>query len=58
MLHLSVNDNGRGFNPLKLSEVEGLGVLGMRERASLVGGELAVTSTIGEGTQVYLKVPI
>jgi PAS domain S-box-containing protein len=58
MLHLAVSDNGRGFNHLKLSEVEGLGVLGMRERASLVGGDLVVKSTIGEGTQVYLKVPI
>ncbi len=58
MLHLSVSDNGQGFNPLKLSEVEGLGVLGMRERASLVGGELAVKSVIGEGTQVHLKVPL
>jgi len=58
MLQLSVSDNGRGFNPLELSEVEGLGVLGMRERASLVGGELLVKSALGEGTQVLLKVPL
>ena len=58
MLHLAVLDNGRGFNLLELSEVEGLGVLGMRERASLVGGDLVVKSAIGEGTQVHLKVPI
>ena len=58
LLHLSVLDNGRGFNPLELSEVEGLGVLGMRERASLVGGDLVVKSVLGQGTQVHLKVAI
>lgn len=57
-MHLSVSDNGRGFNARKLSEVEGLGVLGMRERASLVGGELMVKSEIGKGTLVSLKVPM
>jgi PAS domain S-box-containing protein len=57
-LSLSVSDNGRGFNPAELSGPEGLGLLGMRERASLVGGELEVNSVIGSGTQVYFKVPL
>ena len=42
----------------RLLEAEGLGVPGMRERASLVGGELEVQSEQGNGTQVYLRVPI
>jgi len=57
-LSLSVSDNGRGFNPDELSGPEGLGLLGMRERASLVDGELEVNSVIGSGTQVYFKVPL
>ena len=43
-LSLAVVDDGRGFNPLELSDSEGLGVVGMRERAGLVGGTLKVHS--------------
>jgi PAS domain S-box-containing protein len=57
LLSLSVTDNGRGFDPSGLSELEGLGLIGMRERASLVGGKLAVDSQAGQGTRVYFEVP-
>ncbi len=57
-LSLAVVDDGRGFNPLELSDAEGLGVAGMRERASLVGGTLEVYSQPGEGTRVLFKVPL
>jgi PAS domain S-box-containing protein len=57
-LMLAVTDDGQGFDALDLTESEGLGVAGMRERASLVGGELEVHSEPGEGTQVHLQVPI
>ncbi len=57
-LRLSVTDNGRGFNPSGLSELEGLGLIGMRERASLAGGELAVDSRRGQGTRVAFQVPL
>jgi PAS domain S-box-containing protein len=57
-LTLSIIDDGRGFNPVELTEFEGLGVLGMQERASLVGGDLEVRSGTGQGTQIYFKVPI
>ena len=48
----------RGFNPLDLSDSQGLGVAGMRERASLVGGILEVYSQPGKGTRVYFKVSL
>ncbi len=57
-LTLAVVDDGRGFNLLELSDSEGLGVAGMRERASLVGGTLDVFSQPGKGTQVLFKVPV
>ena len=57
-LTLAVVDDGRGFNPLELSDAEGLGVVGMRERASLVGGTLEVYSQPEEGTRVLFKVPL
>jgi signal transduction histidine kinase len=57
-LTLTVVDNGRGFNIMELSESEGLGVAGMRERAALVGGELEIQSRPDKGTRVYFRVPI
>jgi signal transduction histidine kinase len=53
-----VEDNGQGFEPGELSSSRGLGVLGMRERAELIGGTLAIRSRPGEGTSVRLTVPL
>ena len=58
LLTLAVVDDGQGFDALHLSESEGLGVAGMRERATLVGGSLDVESTPQKGTRVYFEVPI
>jgi PAS domain S-box-containing protein len=58
ILSLSVVDDGRGFNIAVLSENEALGVAGMRERATLVGGELEVRSQRNKGTEVTFRVPI
>ena len=56
-LILAVKDDGNGFDALNLSESEGLGIAGMRERAALVGGSLEVHSEQGVGTEVYFIVP-
>jgi PAS domain S-box-containing protein len=58
ILTLEVADNGLGFNSLDLSDSEGLGVAGMRERAALINGTLEVYSQPEKGTRVYFKVPI
>jgi PAS domain S-box-containing protein len=58
VLTLSVADNGQGFGPEILSRVQGLGVAGMRERATLLGGNLTVTSRPNEGTRIDLTVPL
>lgn len=55
---LLVTDNGKGFSVPELSESEGLGVAGMRERAMLVGGTLEVHSLIQSGAKVYFRVPL
>jgi PAS domain S-box-containing protein len=57
-LTLAIVDDGCGFNPLELSDSEGLGVAGMRERASLVGGTLEVHSEPEKGCRVLFEVPI
>lgn len=55
-LVLTVEDDGSGFKDRGLSESEELGMAGMRERAALVGGSLAVDSNPGKGTRVCFKV--
>jgi len=61
VLQLRVDDDGIGFitngTPAR-SNGEGFGLEGMRERASLIGGELAVSSRDGGGTSVRLAVPV
>jgi two-component system sensor histidine kinase UhpB len=54
---LRISDDGRGFAQLNgASRNGGLGVLGMRERALLVGGQLTLWSAPGEGTRVELMI--
>ncbi len=54
-----VEDDGRGFEPSGSVESNeaGLGILGMRERASIAGGELEIESASGRGTTVRVRVP-
>lgn len=58
LLTLAVIDDGQGFDAHHLSDSEGLGVAGMRERATLVGGVLEVHARPKKGTRVYFRVPI
>jgi PAS domain S-box-containing protein len=56
VLSLVVRDDGAGFDPTSArrmaSEGASLGLLGMQERVSLVGGLFAISSTLGAGTEV------
>ena len=58
ILTLEVSDDGRGFNSIDLSDSEGLGIAGMRERAALVNGTLEVYTQPEKGTRIYFKVPL
>lgn len=51
-----VEDDGQGFE-LSGSIEEGLGMLGMEERAAIAGGELEVDSAPGRGTTVRVRLP-
>ena len=59
-LSLRVADNGQGFEQTEaFSEVGGhFGLLGMRERAERLGGELQLHSEPGHGTEVEVTVPL
>jgi PAS domain S-box-containing protein len=52
-----IEDDGRGFNPALDKNANGLGLLGMYERLSLVGGSLQVESSPGSGTTVRARIP-
>lgn len=55
---VQVRDDGRGFRPPRVSgDGQGLGLLGMRERAHSVGGRLEVESEPGSGTAVRAFLP-
>ncbi|HBB86540.1 MAG TPA: hypothetical protein DC047_02865 [Blastocatellia bacterium] len=58
ILVLSVKDNGKGISDNGKSEQQSLGLLGMRERAHLIGGEVSIARAEGHGTVVTLRVPI
>lgn len=60
-LHLEVQDDGRGFDLSAMNQRAtaggSLGVLGMQERATLLGGQLDIGSAPGEGCTVQLRCP-
>lgn len=58
-LRLRVEDDGKGFDPLDAFSALGghFGLIGMRERAERLGGELKLYSRPGAGTQVEVVVP-
>lgn len=55
-VRMEIEDDGQGFDPAALT-VEGLGLVGMRERAQGLGGTLSVRSERGRGTLVSVLVP-
>jgi len=52
-----IEDNGVGFDAEAAGQSGRLGLLGMRERAEMLGGTLAIESTIGSNTTIYAEVP-
>ena len=57
-VELEVKDNGRGITESEKTNARSLGLLGMKERALLVGGEVSIEGRNGEGTTVMVRVPL
>jgi signal transduction histidine kinase len=63
-VRMQVTDTGRGFVPPPLvgpeatERVEHIGLRGMRERVTLVGGHFAIESAPGQGTRIVVEVPV
>ena len=54
---LEIRDNGRGVTGANLANAKSLGLLGMQERAHLLGGEVTFTLRPGGGTVVTVRIP-
>ncbi len=57
-LMLQVCDDGRGISDSEISKPMALGLLGMKERALLSGGEFQISGAPDEGTKVVVKIPL
>jgi len=57
-LALLIRDNGRGFDQADPSLSKSLGLLGMRERAAILGGWVNISSAPGKGTTVTAWIPL
>jgi two-component system sensor histidine kinase UhpB len=58
MIVLRVKDNGKGIAEGEIFGTKSLGLLGMRERSHLLGGEVSISGHGGEGTVVTVQVPL
>jgi len=57
-LILEVQDNGRGLTGRERSGTRSLGLLGMRERATMLDGEINIIGRQGKGTTVGVRIPL
>jgi PAS domain S-box-containing protein len=55
---LTVADNGRGITRRESEDDGSFGIIGMRERAHLWGGEMRISGSRGEGTRVSVAIPL
>jgi signal transduction histidine kinase len=59
-VHLRVEDDGYGFNPAEILEPQkgrAWGLIGIQERAALLGGEVSIESAPGKGSTISVSVP-
>ncbi len=56
-VRLTVEDNGRGFDPLQIAEGR-FGLIGLNERVKILHGRVAIASSVGEGTEVMVEIPL
>ncbi|GAB4538260.1 MAG: sensor histidine kinase [Anaerolineales bacterium] len=57
VIRVSVNDNGRGFDPESLKGANNLGLKLIRERAEMLGGSFDIDSSAGSGARITFSVP-
>ena len=57
-LTMQVSDNGKGITEAEISDAKSFGLLGIKERALLLGGDIEVNGAPGLGTTITLRVSL
>jgi len=57
-IRLRVHDDGRGFDAAAPRKPTSFGIVGLRERAHLVGGRIAIDTAPGHGTTIEVSIPL
>jgi two-component system sensor histidine kinase UhpB len=55
---LKIKDNGTGIKPEQIKDFKSFGIIGMKERALILGGEVSIEGITGKGTEVRVEMPI
>lgn len=58
IFNMEIADDGKGFDVNKLRQKKTLGILGMRERAAMIGGTYSILTRPGHGVSVFVSVPV
>jgi len=56
--HVSIADNGKGFDPNSGSNHSGLGLRNMQQRVRILGGDMQIKSAPGKGTLLFISIPM
>ncbi|MBW1852787.1 MAG: PAS domain S-box protein, partial [Deltaproteobacteria bacterium] len=57
-IHLTIKDQGAGFDPKKTEKKLGLGLVSMQERVRLIQGDISIESRPGKGTIINVRAPL
>jgi signal transduction histidine kinase len=57
-IELEVWDNGRGISEREIADPRSIGLIGMRERAAMLGGEITIRGVPRQGTTVIARIPM
>ena len=55
---LKIKDDGTGIKNEQISDIKSLGIIGMKERALILGGEVLIEGLPGKGTEVTVEMPL
>jgi len=55
---LKIRDNGTGIKPEQIKDFKSFGIIGMKERALILGGEVSIEGMAGKGTEVKVEMPL
>ncbi|OAI16102.1 hypothetical protein A1359_08780 [Methylomonas lenta] len=54
---LKIHDNGKGFDPSVRTKTKSFGLIGIQERALMLGGDATIDSASGNGTLIQVRIP-